>query len=285
MRSFYLLELQIDPGGARKWMQFAYPTLSQIQQALDLDLWGDLTFMNGVELLGCEERIWLRAYPASGERTEVDLRPFITLQAPTGQSFTLGTPVVSRTGGEDRRVWTLADGTVLEAEFFHSARAHVDWGAVPVAPLPAPLLGAGQFVAHPEGDLQKEDDDTDDRAGFRYGCSELETGMDDAEYRATVAEYLAVDPDWLRVNAGAVRALVDAMHATGRFDAMPVLADALQEAGCANDLFLTHCRAPACAHARGSWLVDLLRRTWANQIARTVRPDTGRCPGSPRAHS
>jgi hypothetical protein len=35
---------------------------------------------------------------------------------------------------------------------------------------------------------------------------------------------------------------------------------ALQEVGCDNELFLAHCRAPAGVHARGSWLVELLRQ-------------------------
>jgi hypothetical protein len=48
------------------------------------------------------------------------------------------------------------------------------------------------------------------------------------------------------------------MHATGDFSAMPILADALQEAGCENEWLLWHCRAPAGAHARGSWLAELL---------------------------
>ncbi|MCE9560880.1 MAG: hypothetical protein K8U57_02385 [Planctomycetes bacterium] len=70
---------------------------------------------------------------------------------------------------------------------------------------------------------------------------------------------LTVAPDWLLVNNGTVRQLAENMHKTQNFDAMPILADALEEAGCTNELILAHCRAPACVHARGSWLVELLR--------------------------
>jgi hypothetical protein len=42
-----------------------------------------------------------------------------------------------------------------------------------------------------------------------------------------------------------------------RFGDMPVLADALEESGCANDDILMHCRTPA-EHARGCWVIDLL---------------------------
>jgi hypothetical protein len=41
------------------------------------------------------------------------------------------------------------------------------------------------------------------------------------------------------------------------FDQMPVLADALQDAGCDNTDILNHCRQPG-EHVRGCWVVDLL---------------------------
>jgi hypothetical protein len=39
---------------------------------------------------------------------------------------------------------------------------------------------------------------------------------------------------------------------------MPVLADALEEAGCADEALLAHCRADG-PHARGCWALDALR--------------------------
>ncbi len=41
------------------------------------------------------------------------------------------------------------------------------------------------------------------------------------------------------------------------FDRMPILADALQDAGCDNLNILNHCRQPG-EHVRGCWVVDLL---------------------------
>ena len=41
------------------------------------------------------------------------------------------------------------------------------------------------------------------------------------------------------------------------FAAMPILADALEEAGCDNNDILTHCREPG-GHGRGCWVVDLV---------------------------
>jgi hypothetical protein len=42
------------------------------------------------------------------------------------------------------------------------------------------------------------------------------------------------------------------------FSAMPILADALQDAGCDNDDVLNHCRDVNTTHARGCWVVDLV---------------------------
>jgi hypothetical protein len=42
-----------------------------------------------------------------------------------------------------------------------------------------------------------------------------------------------------------------------RFADMPILADALEEAGCADAAILGHCRGGG-EHVRGCWVVDLL---------------------------
>jgi hypothetical protein len=42
-----------------------------------------------------------------------------------------------------------------------------------------------------------------------------------------------------------------------RFEDRPILADALEDAGCDNAHILNHCRHPG-EHLRGCWLVDLL---------------------------
>ena len=41
------------------------------------------------------------------------------------------------------------------------------------------------------------------------------------------------------------------------FGAMPILADALQDAGCENEVILNHCRGPG-PHVRGCWVIDLV---------------------------
>ena len=67
----------------------------------------------------------------------------------------------------------------------------------------------------------------------------------------------AVDPAWLRWNDGTVRKIAATIAAEKSFPDLPVLADALQEAGCENDVVLAHCRAGA-EHRRGCWVVDWL---------------------------
>jgi hypothetical protein len=54
-----------------------------------------------------------------------------------------------------------------------------------------------------------------------------------------------------------VRALSHGIYEDRAFDRLPILADALEEAGCTDDAMLSHCRGPG-PHVRGCWVVDLL---------------------------
>ena len=51
--------------------------------------------------------------------------------------------------------------------------------------------------------------------------------------------------------------LAQAIYEERRFGDLPVLADALEEAGCTDADILSHCRGPG-PHVRGCWVVDLL---------------------------
>ncbi len=48
------------------------------------------------------------------------------------------------------------------------------------------------------------------------------------------------------------------MYDAREFSAMPILADALQDAGCENEDILAHCRDTQLPHVRGCWVVDLV---------------------------
>jgi hypothetical protein len=52
--------------------------------------------------------------------------------------------------------------------------------------------------------------------------------------------------------------LARTMYESRDFSAMPILADALQDAGCDNDDILSHCRDPKQVHVCGCWVVDLV---------------------------
>ena len=51
--------------------------------------------------------------------------------------------------------------------------------------------------------------------------------------------------------------LAQAIYDDRAFDRMPILADALEDAGCDNADILAHCRQPG-EHFRGCWVVDLV---------------------------
>ncbi|MDB5309346.1 MAG: hypothetical protein JWO38_3548 [Gemmataceae bacterium] len=64
----------------------------------------------------------------------------------------------------------------------------------------------------------------------------------------------AIDPAWLTTT---VVSLACEIYADRAFDRLPILADALQDAGCEDQQLLGHCRGPG-PHVRGCWVVDLL---------------------------
>ena len=65
---------------------------------------------------------------------------------------------------------------------------------------------------------------------------------------------VAFDPEW---RTAAAVALARTMYEARDFAPMPVLADALDDAGCDHPDILGHCRGPGL-HVRGCWVVDLV---------------------------
>ena len=65
---------------------------------------------------------------------------------------------------------------------------------------------------------------------------------------------VSLAPSWLTPT---VKAFAEQIYNENAFDRMPILADALEEAGCANPDVFAHCRGSE-THVRGCWLLDLL---------------------------
>jgi hypothetical protein len=65
---------------------------------------------------------------------------------------------------------------------------------------------------------------------------------------------ITLDPSWL---TSTVLALANGIYSEKAFYRMPILADALQDAGCDNNDILNHCRQHG-GHVRGCFVVDLL---------------------------
>ena len=63
---------------------------------------------------------------------------------------------------------------------------------------------------------------------------------------------VTLGPAWL---TSTVTALAKQMYDTRDFSAMPILADALQDAGCEDEQVLSHCRSVG-SHVRGCFVVD-----------------------------
>jgi hypothetical protein len=63
---------------------------------------------------------------------------------------------------------------------------------------------------------------------------------------------VSIAPAW---RTSDVMLLAGGIYDEKAFDRMPILADALQDAGCNSDEMLNHCRAPG-EHVRGCWVLD-----------------------------
>jgi hypothetical protein len=69
--------------------------------------------------------------------------------------------------------------------------------------------------------------------------------------------FVIFDPSWLHWQHGLVVQMARTIYADYRFHELPILADALEEAGCENREVLDHCRTQP-VHVRGCWVIDHL---------------------------
>lgn len=77
----------------------------------------------------------------------------------------------------------------------------------------------------------------------------------------------AINPTWRR--KGLINSMASRMYRTGDFTALPILADALEDAGCCDEHILAHCRSGG-EHWRGCWVLDLLMDKNARLVSRMI---------------
>jgi hypothetical protein len=66
-----------------------------------------------------------------------------------------------------------------------------------------------------------------------------------------------ISPAWLTWSEGLVTKLAEGIYLARAFDQLPILADALEDAGCNDEAILAHLRSGG-PHVRGCWAVDVL---------------------------
>jgi hypothetical protein len=95
------------------------------------------------------------------------------------------------------------------------------------------------------------------------GHDDFETGHGELLFQADLFRDIVPNPfrpvtfspSW---GADTAVSLARTMYESREFSAMPILADALQDAGCDSAAVLDHCRDPDQVHVRGCWVVDLV---------------------------
>jgi hypothetical protein len=75
------------------------------------------------------------------------------------------------------------------------------------------------------------------------------------EHFGDIRRPAALDPKWLAWNHGTVPAIARRIDNERAFGDLPILADALEDAGCTDPDILGHCRGPG-PHVRGCWAID-----------------------------
>jgi hypothetical protein len=139
------------------------------------------------------------------------------------------------------------------------------WGHEPLSRADAVESACDSAMAIPLGDVSEAADAVVRclEEDHHWSASDLEA--DQKAERAAQCDVLrdlfgnpfrpvGVDPAW---RTPAAVGLARTIYETRRFEDLPILADALEAAGCANPDILGHLRGQG-PHVRGCWVVDLL---------------------------
>jgi hypothetical protein len=126
------------------------------------------------------------------------------------------------------------------------------WAAEAAAALAAWLRDAAREVAHHAARALRDAAGEDDWSAARRRQAALLCDL-----YGGVGRTVPLDPAWLRWQDGTAHKMAEAIYQGHRFGDLPILGDALEEAGCASAEVLDHCRKPG-EHARGCWLLDAI---------------------------
>jgi hypothetical protein len=138
-----------------------------------------------------------------------------------------------------------------------------------VRALPWTLLVQGKFarqaaVQVASADIDEVLESTDAglapaRSGPDYQRKRVERRHDQAELLRDLFgnpfRPVTIDPVWLAWDSGVVPNLAQAVYDERAFDRLPILADALEDAGCTDTNLLGHLRGPG-PHFLGCWAAD-----------------------------
>jgi hypothetical protein len=110
--------------------------------------------------------------------------------------------------------------------------------------------------AYPSGVVEAEKVLSLGTGNRNQACRRSQYGMLQDIFSAT-SRPATIKPALLRWNHGTLPAIARRIYEERAFHDLPILADALEDAGCTDAAILDHCRGPG-PHVRGCWVVDLL---------------------------
>lgn len=155
-------------------------------------------------------------------------------------------------------------GDVTQAAIDLALGGASSWRGPRTAAAVPPVLGAWELVLHllAEGRVDQvrriAATQVDRLRAMRKGglpvLPRFELGQED-EDGSPISHPVEFDPAWLVWNGGTVRTLAESIHEFRDYALMPVLADALQEAGCDDGYVLRHLNSRTKGHGPRCWVL------------------------------
>jgi hypothetical protein len=121
-------------------------------------------------------------------------------------------------------------------------------------PLPEREQLLSFYQSHLDMDEQPRQQKVEENLRWMHEQQEFERGVQERVRWFTAAWRGRAKRSWLTPN---VLALARLASEERQFDVLPILADALEEAGCTDRIILDHLRRPG-PHVRGCWAVDIV---------------------------